>query len=82
MEVTASVISNINRSIAYGAEKGTFVLPKGGLISTAPPLCLSNCTSLLGPSGKVSYSCQFVSAVMTTSLQGKIGSQEELLRLG
>ncbi|KAF8507260.1 hypothetical protein JB92DRAFT_2961408 [Gautieria morchelliformis] len=29
MEVTASVISNINRSIAYGAEKGTFVLPKG-----------------------------------------------------
>jgi len=31
MEVTNSVIGNINRSIAYGAEKGTFVLPKGML---------------------------------------------------
>jgi linker histone H1 and H5 family len=37
MEVTASVISNINRSIAYGADKGTFVLPKGAL--THPYRC-------------------------------------------
>jgi hypothetical protein len=29
MEVTPAVISNINRAIAYGANKGTFVLPKG-----------------------------------------------------
>lgn len=31
MEVTPAVISNINRCIASGAEKGVFVLPKGML---------------------------------------------------
>lgn len=38
MEVTPAVVSNINRSITYGAEKGTFVLPKGpsGKVKLAP----------------------------------------------
>ena len=52
MEVTASVISNINRSIAYGAEKGTFVLPKGACLCRWPALSL---TLFPGPSGKVRH---------------------------
>ncbi|KAF8520217.1 hypothetical protein BU17DRAFT_65561 [Hysterangium stoloniferum] len=38
LQPTPTVISNINRSIAYGAEKGVFVLPKGpsGKVKLAP----------------------------------------------
>lgn len=79
MEVTASVISNINRSIAYGAGKGTFVLPKGMLILVDLPFCPSNRVSLLGPSGKVCFLLQSVSTFMPTSLQGQARTQEELI---
>lgn len=41
MEVTPAVVSNINRTISHGTNKGVFVLPKGMVGSYRSSSCRS-----------------------------------------
>jgi histone H1/5 len=54
VEMNAAAASQLNRAITHGAEKGTFVLPKG----VTPHLVMSSDSSnhqspSQGPSGKI-----------------------------
>ena len=57
MEVTAFVISNINCSIAYVTEKGTFVLLKGACLCLWPTLCLTCLSKSLGQGPSLLQRC-------------------------
>jgi histone H1/5 len=53
LEINAAATSQLNRAIAHGAEKGTFVLPKGRYVLLLNVYLHSLNTTPPGPSGKV-----------------------------